>query len=175
MAKLQIPIDDNLMKSLKKYALDHDMTLKDLVISSLEKIITNTTITSIVEESKGVHEALTGISNTTNTDNTKTSYPWDNDEDYVDPFADPDPMDERYFYIIRKTYRTVPITEEEGTYVTNGTLGWFVPEGSSKHFDKDNYLIPFRYTDPDGEVVEPTTDQLEQIKVKYRKDITIER
>ncbi len=39
MKKLQIPVEDELMKKVKQFALDNDMTLRELVTKALENHI----------------------------------------------------------------------------------------------------------------------------------------
>lgn len=185
MKRLNVNIDDELMLRAKMYVAKHGVTLKDLVSDLLlEKFNSNEEIHQpsnetilipskeepIIEPEKTVINEE--ILKPSNEDVLTPSY----EIDYDDPFADPDPMDERYFYILKRTTRVEYLEEHEvSSGVSNGALRWAVPEGGLKHFGEDNILIPFRYTDENGIVVEPTEYQLGLIARKYDKQgVTVE-
>jgi hypothetical protein len=187
MKRLNVNIEDELMLQAKMYVAKHGITLKDLVTDLLlakfnsneenfkgvnETILINSKEETIVKAPKPQINETVHIPS--NEDILIDSY--EPEIDYDDPFSDPDPMDERYFYILGKTYRTAPLEEHEVlSGVSNGTLRWAIPERGLKHFDKNNHLIPFRYTDADGRVFEPSEYQLEVIAEKYDKQgVTVE-
>lgn len=74
MAKLQIPITDELMKNAKMYALNHQMTLKELVTTALERYISNTNTTDNTSNTS----ITDSTSNTPNINTTTTTPITDN-------------------------------------------------------------------------------------------------
>ncbi len=187
MKRLNVNIDDELMLQAKMYVLKNGITLKDLVSDLLSEkfnsndnsfkpsneaiLIPSKEDNEIAPPKAIINETVLKPSNEyTHIDSYEPDYAYD------DPFADPNPMDERYFYILGKTVRTEPLEEHEIlSGVSNGTLRWAIPVEGFKHFDKEGILIPFRYTRPNGQVVEPTQEQLDLIAKKYNKQgVTVE-
>jgi hypothetical protein len=86
-----------------------------------------------------------------------------------------DKMDERYFYVVRKPeYEGAPETQDH-VLKTNGMVEWYLDEGDTQYFDKDRYLIPFRYKKANGKDHFPTNAEIAQLKEAYEKPITVEK
>jgi hypothetical protein len=49
MKKLQVMIEDSMMKDLKQHALDHETTLKDIISEAVSLYLSNTNTTRIIE------------------------------------------------------------------------------------------------------------------------------
>lgn len=87
---------------------------------------------------------------------------------------EPDPTDERYYYVLRKTFMTT-LYEDEDKWYDNGVLHWLVPKDCQAHYDRDNNLIPFRYTMPDSYTIkQPTAAEIKEIEKAYGKPVKIE-
>jgi hypothetical protein len=87
---------------------------------------------------------------------------------------EPDPMDERYFYVLRKTAKLGKRISGSHQYNTGGIF-WMILDGCRAHFDADGNLIPFRFTDADGKVWEPDEDEIKELEEYYGKPVTIEK
>jgi hypothetical protein len=85
-----------------------------------------------------------------------------------------DPMDERYFYVLRKTAKLGKRISGSHQYNTGG-ITWLVLDGCRAHFDKDGNVIPYRFTDADGKVQEPDEDEIKELEEYYGKPVTIEK
>jgi hypothetical protein len=163
MAKLQIPITDELMQALKMLALQQKTTLKDLVTKTLTDITTtsNTTITQppVQEVTKGVHEALTDL--------VPESKVQEEEHESLDP------ADFMEYYVLRKTVTLGKATKEDETKF-NGVVLWSLPQGAKQHYDELGGMIPFRYTLGSTEVW-PDEDELQILEESYGKPVKIER
>ena len=144
MKKLQVMIEDNQMKKLKLYALENDLTLKDIVASMLETFFKET---PKPEEPKPKQPVTA---------------PKREKLDY-----NPDEV-----FVIRKTHKEKEETVMK--YYQMYGVDWSVFEGMKSHFDKDGSIIPFRLTDYNGKVCEPDDEQIEELERATGKKVVFE-
>jgi hypothetical protein len=154
MKKLQIPVTDELMNAAKLYAFQNGTTLKDVVTIALSQHIGITTTTPT--------SATTYITSNTTTSGTTS--------EHVNKLVLPS---EETHFILRKTAKTR--TETQNRMAQLGPYQWVVMEGDKSHYDKDNNIIPIRFTAPDGEVCEPDADELKELEEAFGKPVYIEQ
>jgi hypothetical protein len=145
MAKLQVPMDDNLLKAAKLHAIQHDTTLKDLISEALKAYIgTTPTITST--SNTMLH------SNTTNTTTTPNTTSKSNTSSRPTKKKKPEPEP---VIVADEEYVPMEVTVDEDMDwqppTTQDFYGKFEPPAYLKpgEFDHD----PLKYSDP----IEETT------------------
>lgn len=90
-----------------------------------------------------------------------------------EPIKQNEPSIEETHFILRKTAKTR--TETQNRMAQLGPYQWVVMEGNKSHYDKDNNIIPIRFTAPDGEVCEPDADELKELEEAFGKPVHIEK
>jgi hypothetical protein len=158
MKKLQIPVTDELMNAAKLYAFQNGTTLKDVVTAALAQYITSNTSTTSITTTTTISGSTSSIPNITT------------QSEHVNKLVLPS---EETHFILRKTAKTR--TETQNRMAQLGPYQWVVMEGNKSHYDKDNNIIPIRFTAPDGEVCEPDADELKELEEAFGKPVHIEK
>jgi hypothetical protein len=152
MKKLQVMIEDELMETLKIFAVRQGKSLKDIVTESVE---THIGLPALVPEPEPVVST----------------------KNEVIPAIEPEEDDQSMggmFHIIPKTHKIGKPHKQMKQY-HEGPVSWMILEGCRSHFDKNDKMIPFRFTGDDGKVWEPDLDEINELSQYYGKPVEMEQ
>jgi hypothetical protein len=171
LKQIGIRLEEELIAEVKMYAFRNSKSLQEVVADALKIHMNHTPPIKVAEMvqplvPKTVEEPVKPPVNVEPKEET--------DLDAFFASQEPDPMDERYFYVLRKTAKLGKRVSGSQQY-NNGGIFWMILDGCRAHFDKDGNVIPFRFTDADGKVLEPDADEIKELEEYYGKPVTIEK
>jgi hypothetical protein len=194
LKQIGVRLEEELIKITKQYALDNQKSIQEVFTVALESYFANkltsehdnkleseqvnkitpnyfydedeeptTKSLSVLDQIKGISEAYLGTEEPVSGVTAMLK-----DSDYY-----PNPLEQEYDYILRKTAKTGKPEKHYQQY-QSGPIFWMTPEGCKGHFDADGNRIPFRYTDEKGKVVEPDDDEMAELIEAYGSNIKVE-
>jgi hypothetical protein len=156
MKQLQVPIEDALMSAAKLHGFQNGITLKEVVAQALTLYLESGQQSTVKTQPKLNQDGP----------NITPLVPTQIEEPVQPPVED--------FYPIRKTHKVGKPTHSFDTYNV-GPVEWYLMDGCRPHYDKDGEVIPFRYTDETGKVLEPSEKEIKALEEYLGKPVTIEK
>ena len=178
MKQIGIRLEEELIKKVKQYGLDNNISLQNIVSEAITSYLDNKSapISPDSNDNKitNKHDNKLESKQVSKKKEKKKPEPKPAKQVVFVPTPDEDELPEEEYYILRKPgYEGRPETQH--TRKTNLTVEWWLEEGDSQYYDEFQNIIPFRYKKADGTDYLPNAAEIKKLEEEYEKPVKIEK